>query len=387
MISIDNLLTRLHQSLPDDAIPYKDRKFIQNMAEIIHSGFVTEGQSKVIMRLFQEHYDILINYEYAFESAMKNPRWSQEFRAVENLKRIYIFQKPETTKKVIRIEFTYLYDYKSIIVTLMSLTDLAHIRIGNLYELELTEYNIKLLHDTFTTKHFSFCDEFLKYLSIIKSWNKDRYANTFTFENVKDKPYIIEMLEEIGDDPNRDLIIYDRRIKYQYTMPNNHHGTDLASIIASRETHRKWIDNTKYSIDDLIIALHKLKRTKILFTFDSRNTSLVEKDLLTVANALDNSGITDNIGIYFRLSNNASKNFNTMIAEKKYNAKLTIDSVIVGIDYNKPPKFLLTSEWKPDAIIALNTNVISGKTAVYSFRCDLSIIYTNDEPIIRQRFI
>jgi hypothetical protein len=76
-----------------------------------------------------------------------------------------------------------------------------------------------------------------------------------------------------------------------------------------------------------------------------------------------------------------------MIAEKKYNAKLTIDSVIAGIDYNKPPKFFLTSEWKPDAIIALNTNVISGKTAVYSSRCDLSIIYTNDEPIIRQRFI
>ena len=387
MTTVDQLLTRINRVIPisDAIIPYQDRKLLQSLTEYVVNDFITENQSKLLLKVLNEHYDILKGYDDEFEDVLANPSWSNEFRQLEHYRKVYIGEVTETSEKIIYIKFSYLHDYRTIMGGLWDI-NIKPIQ-NNYYSVPLTESNIVTVHEVFMKKQFTFCDEFMEYFNIITSWDPSDYCNIFTFENVQNEPHIVSMLQDIGECPEKDLLICDKRIKYQFSAHTHKLDDDLASMIAFRYSHRMWISSAAYSIADMITALHRLRRTKILFTFDKHDSNTLERYMQELSAALDSFGITDHVGIYFRLPSSVSKNFNSLISEKKYNCKLDVDTTIVGIDSAKPPKFLLTSEWKPDAIISVNSNPINGKTAVYSSRCDLTIVYTVNEPIIKQRVI
>lgn len=246
------------------------------------------------------------------------------------------------------------------------------------YEFLLTEINIEKLYDL-KKQGFKFCNKFIEYYTIITSWNIDEYYNQFLYENIEDKSYIKENFD------NNILLIEDKKIKYQYNTSYVQPNDNLESLLAFRESSNCWISSKLYTIKDVIVALQKLNRNKILFSFDAHNIKNVEKQLNTLSNTLDELNIIDKIGIYFRLSNSVSNNFNSTISEKKYNCKLDNETKIVGVENNKLPKFLLNTNWLPDAIISLETSFIGGKLSAYSNQCDMIIMYTDCEPLIQKR--
>ena len=99
--------------------------------------------------------------------------------------------------------------------------------------------------------------------------------------------------------------------------------------------------------------------------------------------SLEENGIFDNIGIYFRLQNDTTgKDFNNFIKNNQYNKPLDQHTLVAGIQAGKLPKFFLKDcDWAPKSVIVLGTNLRHSKTAVYSTRCDLIISYA-DKPSI-----
>jgi hypothetical protein len=98
---------------------------------------------------------------------------------------------------------------------------------------------------------------------------------------------------------------------------------------------------------------------------------------------LEKNRIFDNVGFYFRLDNDThGKEFNQLIAEKKYNTQLNSQTKIAGVQTGKIPKFFLKNDWKPMSVISIGNTLRNSKTAVYANCCDLIISYSDNEPII-----
>jgi hypothetical protein len=108
--------------------------------------------------------------------------------------------------------------------------------------------------------------------------------------------------------------------------------------------------------------------------------------LTKIGENLEKNGIFTDVGIYFRLENSEiGKEFNKVIADKKYNSQLTEHTKVVGVQNGKIPKFLLKSAWTPMSVISLSTSLRNTKTSVYANCCDLVITYSDAEPLIESR--
>jgi hypothetical protein len=123
-----------------------------------------------------------------------------------------------------------------------------------------------------------------------------------------------------------------------------------------------------------------------LVIFDTYNAKQCSEDLRILSKSLEENGIFDNVGIYFRLPNTETGiEFNKFIADKKYNCQLDRDTKIVAVQNGKIPKFFLKSDWKPMSVISIGSSLKQTKTAVYASMCDLIISYTSQQPIIETR--
>ena len=125
----------------------------------------------------------------------------------------------------------------------------------------------------------------------------------------------------------------------------------------------------------------------LVFEGNDNTRSIELVDMLKTA--LQENGIFDKIGIYFRLpSTENGKIFNQVIADNSYNYKLDNTTQIVGVQSGKIPKFFLTSNWKPMSVISLDTKMgmRHGKTSVFTNCCDLIIEYA-DAPALTEKTI
>jgi hypothetical protein len=84
----------------------------------------------------------------------------------------------------------------------------------------------------------------------------------------------------------------------------------------------------------------------------------------------------------------AGKQFNTMIADKKYNHQLDSDLKVAVVQSGKIPKFFLKNAWKPMSVIALDSRMgmRHGKIAVYTNCCDC-VVEWSDEPALLEKQI
>ena len=109
-------------------------------------------------------------------------------------------------------------------------------------------------------------------------------------------------------------------------------------------------------------------------------------ELNMLISALESNNIKNDIGIYFRVSNEKGKNeFNQIIADKNYNCQLDTTTKIVGVQNGKVPKFFIHSSWTPMSVISLCGSLKNNKTAVYSNCCDLVITYSATPPLIESK--
>jgi hypothetical protein len=220
-------------------------------------------------------------------------------------------------------------------------------------------------------------EDILKYYNTIISWHKEEIEHQYDIKN----PDILHHLPNtlVNDTA---VIKHDRRFKYQYISNYKHTGNELTGEIVNRVSTKVWIDNSKYSLTEVVASLIELKRVPILFVFDTFKYDLVTQQLKDIAIALTNNGIVDNIGIYFRLPSRTKNGsmLNEFISEKSYNCRLDHTTKVVGIDYCKLPKFLF--DWEPMCVVSINNNLRNSKTAVYANRCDLILTYSEHAPII-----
>jgi hypothetical protein len=395
MTTIDNLVLKIvnHSSLTiEENLPQRDARVLRSLATAINSHFfITENQSRLLLKILKEHQEKLSNFDNEVTEVLARALWSRAFRQIEQVRKLYIFPLGDNDY-TIAIEFTFSSAIRKILAGLAkTASGLVQVHPGKLFHADFTEKNIVELVDALTPHNFQI-DELLKnHYNTIKSWSKTDFQNQFLITSITNQNFQKHITSDLGVETAIDQnIIIDRSNRYQYFV-ENHEKTEenLTSLLAHRKKSKVWIDKNIFSLSDIFQALTNLKRLPALVVFDNHGITTSQKNLKNLeilVDSLEENNLDKNVGIYFRLPNDETgKKFNQLIAEKKYNNHLDIDTEIVGIQSGKIPKFFLTTNWKPMSIITIDSSLRNSKTAVYANCCDLVISYSDSEPIIESR--
>jgi hypothetical protein len=199
----------------------------------------------------------------------------------------------------------------------------------------------------------------------------------------------VDLLEqEIGKPTARTLALYkDRSLKYglHYFDREALHASmenlsSLAQQIASRSQPSVAIENNRYTIESIVLALEELGRLPVLIVVPSETAddSVVEchKSLRNIISPEDTS-------VMFRLDNTeAGAGFNQWIKDNRIANPLDFEKKIVYTLDNRIPKPVLNSEWQPNTVISLakSTMLVSMRKILnYYADRDLLIHYENEQ--------
>lgn len=362
-------------------IPDRDLKLLNSLSLSLSSpDFITENQGNLIVKILKQN----INFINIDEMLLDQPIWSKPFRVVDKTKKIYIEHKDQPC---IVVEFTFSTAIKKTMQEIAKKIEGLGPR-GKCYYAALTEENIVILISELSKHDFDIDPKLQEYYDIITSWDKDTYVDQYRINTINHQNFQKIISKDLGiNTPLNNDLIADRSVRYQYFINNNVNPVTLSEIIAYRKTPRVWVCSKQYELTEVISSLVELKRLPLLVVFDAKDSKKLLHELELLADALSYNGIVDNIGIYFRVSNNDTpgKDFNQKIAEYGYNELLTTNTQVVGVQATKLPKFMLKSDWKPMSVLSINNTLRHNKTAVYANVCDLVIAYTESHPIIEVR--
>jgi hypothetical protein len=360
---------------------HKDKKILESLTHQLKSGvFFTENQGNLLVK-------ILLDYKLNLEEATKEsltlldqPTWSKEFRLIDTVKEVYI---SDNTSPEILIEFSYNKKIKDKLFNLSKMFngDITSQK-NNIYSLLLTENNICILIENFQEHRFNFDQKILNFYNEIREIRTNKEV-TISIDKIKNDVLINKLNEDIGHiDYDDTALLHDRKIKFQYSFDGVLEENSLKNLIAKRTESDVWISNTTWSFDSIVNSLKDLKRIPLLIVFDAYNKDLCITLLESIQASLKNANIEDNVGIYFRLDNNTNKDFNSRIAELGYNSYLDSDTKVVGLHHKQLPKFLVKTQWKPQAVICFNPTFKNSKIYSYCDSVDLKICYSDTKPVL-----
>ncbi len=110
MITIDELLLDIvNNTNPtvEDLMSARDSRVLRSLATSVNSHyFITENQSKLILKLFKEHVLSLQTVWHDISTVMIDPIWSRAFRQVEEYKKLQLSKDIEGDI-VLSINFSY----------------------------------------------------------------------------------------------------------------------------------------------------------------------------------------------------------------------------------------------------------------------------------------
>lgn len=397
MTTIDNLVLKIvNYSSPtiEENLPHRDSRVLRSLATAINSHFfITENQSRLLVKILKEHQEKLSKIDNDFNEVLARSLWSRAFRQIEQVRKLYVFPIGDGNY-TIAIEFTFSSAIRKILSNLAKTVDgLIQVHPGKLFYADLTEKNIVELIDALTPHNFQIDESLKNHYDTIKSWSKSDFQNQFLITAISNQNFEKHITADLGVETAIDQnIIVDRSNRYQYFVENREKTEEnLTSWLAYRKKTKVWIDKNKFSLNEVFQALVNLKRLPALVVFDNHSITTSQKNLKILeilVDSLEKNNLDKKVGIYFRLPNDEiGKKFNQLIAEKTYNNHLDVDTEIVGIQSGKIPKFFLTSNWKPMSIITIDSSLRNSKTAVYANCCDLIISYSDSEPIIETRAV
>jgi hypothetical protein len=376
---VDKGLSNLHPS-----VPLRDVKILKNISNIMSNSFyITEAQGNLLIKILKENLEYLDTNELDIANNLKFPTWEKSFRQIEKIRKVDIEEK-EKGKFFIKIEFNSVKEVRKTI-TLLNKKLEGDVFFGNpkLHYYHLFEKNLTVIHDTLEPLKFTFSPEFLELYEKVKAIDSEYVFNKFKFENFyKEKNQYIKKYEMLDSD----LIILDRKLRYQYTYDQKFDENTQDSLeykIANRIVSKIFVHDLHYTFNQLVDAIINLRRDKILFVFDNYDISNSLYRLKLINNYLLNNNLKNLTGIYFRFDNKGpGEEFNKIISENKLNKRLDDTTKFVGIDNGKIPKFMLKSDWYPDAVISFTNNLRSNKSEVYCNDCDLVVYYTSTKPLM-----
>jgi hypothetical protein len=390
MTTVDNLLLELATSTTptiEELMPSKDSRVLRSLATSVSNHlFITENQSRLLLKILRENQKKLGEISKNLNEVISTPSWSKPFRHIEQVRKLYLAPNDEE-ELTLFIEFTFNSEIRRILQELTkkceNLTPLSN---GKIYTAAYTEQNIIALVDALTPADFVIDEIIQNHHRTIKSWSEQEIRDQFLLTNITHLTFQKHITEDLGINTTiDDNIIADRSVRYQYfTEIAKKTGETLTEVIANRSKTKVWVDKNQHTLVEVIASLKELKRLPVLVVFDTTVNSKYITNLEILSNSLEENGIFDNIGIYFRLANDdMGKQFNKFIADKKYNYNLASDTQVACVQSGKLPKFFLKNAWKPMSVIALDSKMglRHGKTATYSNYCDC-IVEWSDEPVL-----
>lgn len=389
MTTIDKLLIRIvNQSDPalEEIIPKRDARVLRSLATaILTPGFITENQSKLLVKILNEHSDKFIQISSELADSLVTPSWSKIFREVDKTKKMYI----SPTEPLLVIEFAFSSTMrKAVTSNVKKIAGLVQVASGKMYYADLTEENIETLIDLLEPLGFEIDEKITDFYKTIKLWDKTEVKNQFLLTNITHTNFQKQITADLGiNTPIDDNIISDRSIRYQYFHEKTGKNPEkLTEILAYRNSTKVWVDKNKWSLEEIITSLTELKRLPVLVVFDNNDPKKCLEELENLHKSLENNSIYDNVGIYFRLPNDEiGTQFNKFIGEQRYNCQLDNSTLVVGVQNGKIPKFFLKNDWRPMSVISVGNTLRQTKTSVYANLCDLIISHTDTQPIIETR--
>lgn len=396
MNTVDNLLLEI-LNYPDDyaksKISKRDFNTLHSLASSVsRPTFITENQGNLLIKLLKENYKKLDIFTEKINLALTTPEWSNNFRHIEQIRKIKIETNFEA-ESYIFIEFTFNANIRKSLTSIAKVTEglIANIN-GKNYQADLTEKNIVLIVEALAPYDFEIDEKIRNFYEIIKSWNKTEFENQFLISNIDHKNFQKAITADLGIETAIDQnIINDRSMRYQYFSENlKNPGENLTEYIANRSKSRVWVDLVQHSLLDIFNSLKDLKRLPVLIVFENWNEEKSLNHLKILDNSLAESGLDNQVGIYFRLpSTDTGKQFNQLIKDRQYNRPLDLSTQVAVVQSGKIPKFFLKNPWQPMSVIALDTKMglRHGKTSVYSNCCDLVIEWTEAPSILEPRLV
>jgi hypothetical protein len=110
MITIDELLLDIvNNTNPtvEDLMSARDSRVLRSLATAVNSHyFITENQSKLLLKLFKEHVLSLQTVWHEIANVLMDPVWSRAFRQVEEYKKLQL-SKDIDGDVVLSINFSY----------------------------------------------------------------------------------------------------------------------------------------------------------------------------------------------------------------------------------------------------------------------------------------
>ena len=394
MITVDNLLLRIvNFTSPtiEEQIQARDSRVLRSLASSITSHvFITENQGNLLLKILRENQKKMKVFSDEISEVLKNTEWSKPFRQVEQVRKFFITKNIDS-EPGLQIEFTYNSEIRKILQNLTkNAENLVQVEPGKCWIAELTEQNIVMLVEALEPYEFEISDTIKNHYNTIKSWSKTEFESQFLLTSMTNQNFHKTITADLGiETPLDNNILNDRSMRYQYMTENAKNlGENLTEYMANRPTTKLWVDKNQHTLSDVLTSLIALKRLPVLFVFDNMVNEKYYQNLEFLSKSLDEVGLTDDIGIYFRLpSDDLGKKFNGLIAEKKYNSRLDNTLKVAAVMGGKIPKFFLTSSWRPMSVIALDTKMglRHGKTSVYTNCCDLIIEYADETSVLEER--
>lgn len=385
MITVDALLIELFQQgieKLDIQIPAKDKRILTSLSRQITTGqFLTENQSKLLVKILKENQQHLTTISHEKLLAIECPTWSQQFRVLDQVRKIFIGKEHDGR---ILVEFTYNKRLRQLITDLNKQLE-GQILSNNSkqYSILLTEKNIFTLVNAFKNQGFEIDPILTKFheeiAEIIKT--KTDQFNVFSLTNEKLISSIKGEVHDISD--NNLMLLNDRSLRFQYSIFPKNPEISLKNSLANRSSARVWIDSSTTTLDNLIASLQALNRLPVMVVFNGHDSKECLQNLRKLENSLKNNNINTDVGIYFRFDNGTdyNKEFNATISNLGYNAKLDSTTHVAGIANNKLPKFMIKNGWYPKSVISFSNNFKGNKTSVYCDAVDLIVYYNDKRPL------
>ncbi len=384
MITIDQLLIDLYKNgieKLNTAVPHRDKKILISLAKQLNFGnFLTENQGKLLIKILKENLSHIKHEKEDVSIAVEFPIWSKSFRVIEHFRKMYLSK--EHSQHII-LEFTYNKSLKLHFQEIRKDLEGQILSEGGKIFVPLTEKNVLTLVSNFLNHKFKIGDDLMEIYEKIKTI-KESHKDFFEIHSTENKKLQAAVIAEVGSiDQGNDLLLRDRRIRFQYTKSSDKIGDTLVDKIADRINNKIFINSSQYSLEETVTALEQLNRLPLLLVFNGHDSSDCLTNIVELSEVLTKKPHINNVGIYFRFDNNTEDNrkFNTQISDLKLNSYLAPDTLIAGIENGKLPKFLLNSRWYPKSIISFTNNFKANKTAVYADAVDLIIFHNSKEPL------
>jgi hypothetical protein len=213
--------------------------------------------------------------------------------------------------------------------------------------------------------------------------NKENYIPgiyNFKLKNL-DKRSVDYMISSVGEPTKDNLAIYVDR-KEQYGLRHFDQTdveaslssvTHLAKKIALRTKFQVFISNKKYNVNQLVEAILDLYRFPLLVILPTGNQLT---QLHKIHNSFNGVIQPELSSVVFRMDNNdEGKEFNNYIKQNNLNNIVDSKTKIVYTDTTKLPKPLIKLNWRPSAVLLLDSFRPNGKVLNFIESSDLIIHY------------